>query len=113
LINGQCYLCGIKTSDIHFNGIDRYDSNKGYSLENCKTCCTSCNILKKNLSFNEFIDKYMQQYGGFRHFDIDDLNAAIKYSEENNCLNRYIKIGNTMNVMLVVQVIPTEISLIY
>jgi hypothetical protein len=71
-------------------------------------------VIKRDLSvINEFVDKYMQQYGGFRHFDIDNLNAAIKYSEENNCLDRYFKIGCETNVMLVVQVIPTEISLIY
>lgn len=39
-----------------YNGIDRVDSNKGYLLDNCVTCCKICNIAKSNYSFKDFND---------------------------------------------------------
>jgi hypothetical protein len=52
-----CYLCGIKPSDTHKNGIDRVDSSKGYTIYNCKTCCTHCNLMKKTLDLSVFLDQ--------------------------------------------------------
>ena len=37
--------------------MDRYDSSIGYIETNCKTCCTDCNMMKKNYKYEEFIDK--------------------------------------------------------
>lgn len=39
---------------IH-NGLDRIDSNKGYTLENVVTCCGICNHAKHTMSYTEFI----------------------------------------------------------
>lgn len=39
-----------------YNGIDRKNNNKGYTLDNCKPCCKTCNFAKNNLSYDEFID---------------------------------------------------------
>lgn len=36
------------------NGIDRVDSKKGYSLENCVPCCEKCNYAKHDLSIDDF-----------------------------------------------------------
>lgn len=55
LINGSCYICGRPTTNKHCNGIDRYDNNKGYELDNCKTCCGDCNFLKKTLDHDDFL----------------------------------------------------------
>ena len=52
-----CYLCGIKPSDTHKNGIDRVDSSKGYTIYNCKTCCTHCNLMKKTLDLPVFLEQ--------------------------------------------------------
>lgn len=54
-IYGSCYICGRPTTDKHCNGIDRYDNNKGYILNNCKTCCGDCNFLKKTLDHDDFL----------------------------------------------------------
>lgn len=32
--------------DLVKNGIDRIDNSKGYTVENCATCCAKCNTLK-------------------------------------------------------------------
>lgn len=61
IINGRCYLCGIQTgigeNCIHYNGIDRFDSDIGYINTNVKSCCTHCNTMKGRLSFDIFIDQ--------------------------------------------------------
>lgn len=38
-----CYYCGDKLKRI---GIDRVDNSKGYTLDNCVPCCTTCNRMK-------------------------------------------------------------------
>lgn len=40
--------------DILYNGIDRIDNLKGYTLENSVSCCNICNTAKLNLSLDEF-----------------------------------------------------------
>lgn len=60
----NCYYCGIEPSQKYsrdnaygefvYNGIDRIDSFKPYSKENCVPCCWLCNVMKHNLSQNEF-----------------------------------------------------------
>lgn len=57
VIQKECYLCNRQTSDEHHNGIDRYDSNKGYVIENCKACCGQCNIMKNKYDYHNFINK--------------------------------------------------------
>ena len=37
-----------------FNGVDRVNSNKGYILENCVSCCSWCNFSKSNRTVEEY-----------------------------------------------------------
>jgi hypothetical protein len=39
-----------------YNGVDRLDSSKGYTLENCVACCEDANMAKQSLSHNKFIE---------------------------------------------------------
>ena len=55
-----CYLCGKKNSDTHNNGLDRIDSKLEYSIHNCKSCCASCNYMKKELELDKFLEKCHQ-----------------------------------------------------
>ena len=48
---GGCYQCGRGPSF----GIDRLDATKPYSSDNCKSCCTTCNYMKKDHEINEFM----------------------------------------------------------
>ena len=69
-----CHYCGIKSSKkledraneksdgkllsstiVDCNGIDRLDSNLGYTLENCVPCCKYCNIAKNTMLVDEFL----------------------------------------------------------
>lgn len=39
------------------NGLDRVEPKKGYTLDNVVTCCTDCNLQKRDTSQSEFIKK--------------------------------------------------------
>lgn len=65
IIQKNCHYCdGIPAQIIQsteksipylYNGIDRIDNNKGYTLENSVPCCGTCNILKGRLTYEQFI----------------------------------------------------------
>lgn len=38
-----------------YNGIDRKDSSKGYSLDNSLPCCGNCNYMKMEMYYDDFI----------------------------------------------------------
>lgn len=59
-IKESCYLCGKKSTNAHKNGLDRFDSNKGYIETNIKACCSNCNYIKRNNDYDEMIDKCMK-----------------------------------------------------
>lgn len=50
---------------VKMNGVDRVDSSKGYSIENCVPCCGKCNTMKMNLSLEEFTSKIKSVYEHF------------------------------------------------
>lgn len=41
---------------VHYNGIDRVDSSKGYTVNNTVTCCKFCNLAKNRFSVEEFLE---------------------------------------------------------
>jgi hypothetical protein len=53
-----CYICGKQNNQYHKNGIDRFDSKKGYLLDNCRPCCGECNYMKNNYDYNEMMRKF-------------------------------------------------------
>jgi hypothetical protein len=67
LTSSDCFYCGVKPSKFSrksseigiyiYNGIDRIDNKNGYELDNCVSCCESCNFLKKDLTFEDFFDR--------------------------------------------------------
>lgn len=66
LFEQLCYYCNCKPlrkrqrleyhKPFFFNGIDRIDSNIGYTTINCRTCCWKCNIMKSDLTEIQFYD---------------------------------------------------------
>jgi len=46
--------------EFKYNGIDRKDSSKGYTLENCVPCCVVCNRIKSNHSL-DFLHQHLQK----------------------------------------------------
>jgi len=62
IISSDCCYCGAKPSNVHkhyktsivYNGIDRINPSNGYVVENCVSCCWTCNSAKSNMSIDEF-----------------------------------------------------------
>lgn len=63
LIQSPCSYCGATESNtkmeggraFKYNGIDRVDSNLGYTENNTVTCCRFCNIAKASYTKEEFL----------------------------------------------------------
>lgn len=47
---------------IKFTGIDRFDSKKGYTIDNVVPCCTFCNRAKSDLQFEQFKQNVEKAY---------------------------------------------------
>ena len=59
LVTKDCTYCGHSQK---YNGIDRIDSSKGYTINNCVPCCTWCNVMKLNYNESEFLAHIRQIY---------------------------------------------------
>lgn len=83
LIQQPCAYCGARpTTKTHYktngfivyNGVDRKESNKGYSVRNCSTCCILCNRMKGNRNSTEFLAWVHQVVKLERHCDASKQN---------------------------------------
>lgn len=65
LTKQNCYYCGLGPSTIQhsknnsgdyiYNGIDRVDNSRGYEIDNCVSCCSVCNRMKRELNIDDFM----------------------------------------------------------
>lgn len=59
LTNKTCHYCAGNSKDrftnSRGNGIDRKDSNVGYIIFNCVSCCSTCNFIKNKMGYKDFI----------------------------------------------------------
>lgn len=65
LTSQNCYYCGREPlqdynpvncpNNYIYNGLDRVDSSKGYTIDNCVPCCKYCNQAKSTMSIDEFL----------------------------------------------------------
>ena len=53
LFLSNCYYCNNGPNPL--NGIDRINNDKGYTVENCVSCCKMCNEIKLNHSTEEIL----------------------------------------------------------
>lgn len=79
IVKNNCYYCNneprirtyidnnkiVKRGELLANGVDRLDSNKGYSIDNCVPCCTRCNTAKNTLSEKDFINHIIKIYNHY------------------------------------------------
>lgn len=56
-----------------YNGIDRIDNTKGYSIDNIRACCARCNYMKSSLPEEAFlgIAKHMARIARNMRIDLD------------------------------------------
>jgi len=82
-----CYLCGVNVDGKNKNGIDRFNNDIGYLLENCRPCCGHCNLLKKELKYEKIVEiakkvaqpeKYRSLTEYFSEFDIKQRKSKVE-----------------------------------
>lgn len=68
LTRQRCTYCDVEPKSIKrsradslaepyiYNGIDRINNKKGYTLHNCVPCCALCNRMKRDLTTKQFLD---------------------------------------------------------
>lgn len=77
LVTGECCYCGDKltqvkkgqgktSGDFQYTGIDRVDSSKGYTIDNCVPCCWLCNNMKSNTEETVFLNHVEKIYQNIR-----------------------------------------------
>jgi hypothetical protein len=82
-------LCGLKTEEIHTNGIDRFDSDKGYIEENVYSCCSSCNFLKNDTNISVLLNKLILIFENYKsNGELIKIINKIK-KNNNNLLDTY------------------------
>ena len=64
LTKQNCQYCGCEPSREQtaqycngtyiYNGLDRVDNSKGYTIDNVVPCCTTCNLAKVGMTVKEF-----------------------------------------------------------
>jgi hypothetical protein len=57
LIKENCYICGKISNEVHTNGIDRFDNDIGYTIENANSCCGECNFMKNDMEYDKFFEQ--------------------------------------------------------
>jgi hypothetical protein len=64
ITSSPCYYTGfppamkkkaLSGEEYVYNGIDRVDSSKGYTPDNCVPCCTDINFMKRNMTKEKFL----------------------------------------------------------
>jgi hypothetical protein len=56
MLVSPCIYCKHVDLEVRVNGIDRLDSGKSYSTENCRPCCKNCNYMKGTFDPRTFIN---------------------------------------------------------
>lgn len=67
LMASNCFYCGNPPSNVSksggtdgdfvYSGIDRVDNSIGYTVDNCVSCCHTCNLMKRGLSKDKFVSQ--------------------------------------------------------
>jgi hypothetical protein len=77
LMTGNCYFCGMPPEErvisrgprvvyvLRSHALDRLDSSRGYSVDNCVPCCATCNWMKHEDSVDEFRQRIERIYQNF------------------------------------------------
>ena len=63
LTRQPCNYCGGYTNEyFKRTGVDRIDSSKPYTIENCNPCCEMCNRMKLDYSIEDFLNHVAKIY---------------------------------------------------
>jgi hypothetical protein len=75
LWSAPCYLCGHAPA----LGIDRFDADGDYTVENARPCCTDCNYMKKDLAEEAFLAHVAHVHAHTKAWVLGDtLNVPLR-----------------------------------
>ncbi len=96
MMKSNCVYCGF-LSEHTLNGIDRMDSQQGYVLSNCVSCCRNCNFIKKCLDPITFISrcKHISHIHGEQR---NELSHDVWCDSKSVTYNTYMKRANDKNL---------------
>jgi hypothetical protein len=89
LIAMPCFYCGVQPlavckrdyDSILYNGLDRLDNSLGYVQGNCAPCCGRCNVMKAQMSVQQFFEViatiYHRKVSGSDH-DVRGTESTLK-----------------------------------
>jgi hypothetical protein len=77
ITNKNCYFCGKENTIRHSNGIDRIDNSKGYIINNVSSCCSECNYMKRNYSFQDVINKFILIHANHKEKNYEEHESNI------------------------------------
>lgn len=73
LTSSRCHYCKASpvssyqhpctTIPYFYNGLDRKDPEVGYTVANSVSCCGTCNLAKRNMTYTQFLDWIARVYG--------------------------------------------------
>lgn len=108
LTKQNCYYCGIEPKQESFskrlisngkyiyNGLDRIDNSKGYSLCNSVACCGRCNRAKDTMALFDFYNWILtiKENMGKNNFLIENPNWTEDFRTDDNNGLLILKNGN-------------------
>jgi len=80
----RCYIC----RNERYNGIDRVDNSIGYIISNCKSCCSTCNFMKKDLDLEIFLGHLRVMYNVMKHYTFKDIGETRIHQQ--NIINKEV-----------------------
>ena len=98
LIFSNCHYCNSEPSSATYlnsdrlnktnqefknNGIDRIDSSKGYTIDNCVPCCPICNRMKLNYSLDLFKSHISKIYN---YYIVNEGSTTISKESTHKCV---------------------------
>jgi hypothetical protein len=78
LVLTPCFYCS-SYNELEVIGIDRINSSKNYTLENCVPCCKTCNYMKGTLTRKAFI---LQAHKIAAEFPIEELSDSEEEQDD-------------------------------
>jgi hypothetical protein len=66
----------IENGNFTHNGLDRIDSSKGHTDDNCVPCCYICNSMKSDMPYEEFRNHIKQVYAHLFQSDVSDSGSS-------------------------------------
>jgi hypothetical protein len=92
LVNSHCYYCNTY-DESKVIGLDRVDSSKHYTLENVVPCCAVCNMMKGNLTKEDFLNRISQIYSNLIEHTLEEVREDSTETEETSYVRPRVIIG--------------------